>query len=175
MNLRLAFLSSQFIFLVFFVLVDTFAQDVKTAEELVKQLDIKEQRQIRLRGVTTNLTFANQGRASLNTIQFEYDSAILTQDSIDQLTELGKALVNERLVNESFVIEGHADAHGDDEYNKDLSLRRAMTVKNYLATQMGIADERLRATGFGEEKPKTDNPYDPENRRVDIVNIKTYQ
>jgi outer membrane protein OmpA-like peptidoglycan-associated protein len=40
---------------------------------------------------------------------------------------------------------------------------------------MGIADDRLRAVGMGEEKPKTDDPYDPENRRVDVVNLKAYQ
>ena len=153
------------------------AQDVTQADDLVKQLEIKAQPDagIRTRGITINVPNADQGRASFNTIQFEYDSATLTQESSSQLTELGKALANDRLANESFVIEGHADAHGDDQYNKDLSLRRAATVKNYLASQMGIADDRLQAIGMGEEKPKTDDPYDPENRRVDVVNIKAYQ
>jgi len=154
-----------------------FAQIVTEADELVKQLEIKAQPEsnIRTRGITINVPNADQGRASFNTIQFEYDSATLTLESAGQLIELGKALANDRLVNESFVIEGHADAHGDDQYNKDLSLRRATTVKNYLALQMGIADDRLRAIGMGEEKPKTDDPYDPENRRVDVVNVKAYQ
>jgi outer membrane protein OmpA-like peptidoglycan-associated protein len=153
------------------------AQEVTEAEELVKQLEVKPQpaSTVRTRGITTNVPNADQGRASFNTIQFEYDSATLTQESIVQLTELGKALAHERLANESFVIEGHADAHGDDQYNKNLSLRRATTVKNYLASQMGITDDRLRAIGMGEEKPKTDDPYDPENRRVDVVNLRAYQ
>jgi len=153
------------------------AQEVTEAEELVKQLEVKTQPESasRTRGITINVPNSNQGRASFNTIQFEFDSATLTQESTGQLTELGKALAHERLANESFVIEGHADAQGDDRYNKDLSLRRAMTVKNYLATQMGIADDRLRALGMGEEKPKTDDPYDPENRRVDVVNVKAYK
>ena len=90
-------------------------------------------------------------------------------------TELGKALSHERLARESFVIEGHADAYGDDQYNKELSQRRAATVKDYLTAHMGIEEYRLRAIGMGEEKPKTDDPYDPENRRVDIVNVKAYE
>jgi outer membrane protein OmpA-like peptidoglycan-associated protein len=163
--------------LTLFISGPTFAQDITSADELVKQLEIKAQPEssIRTRGITVNVSNVDQGRASFNTIQFEYDSSNLTQESTGQLTELGKALANERLVDESFVIEGHADAHGDDQYNKDLSLRRAITVKNYLAAQMGIADDRLRAVGMGEEKPKTDDPYDPENRRVDVVNLKAYQ
>jgi len=151
------------------------AQDVTEADELVNQLEIKPASEIRTRGISINVPGANQGRASFNTIQFEYDSATLTRESSSQLTELGKALANDRLMKESFVIEGHADAHGDDQYNKDLSLRRATTVKDYLASQMGIAEDRLRAIGMGEDKPKTDDPYDPENRRVDVVNVKAYQ
>lgn len=159
------------------VLRDLPAQDITEADELVRQLEIKKEPEpkIRTRGITIKVPEADQGRASLNTIEFEYDSAQLTPASAGQLTELGKALADERLINESFVIEGHADAHGDDQYNKDLSLRRATTVKEYLATQMGIAPDRLRAVGMGEEKPKTDDPYDPENRRVDVVNVKTYE
>ena len=159
------------------VLSETTAQEITDAEDLVRQLDVDTQPEpeVRTRGIAVNVGSTDQGRASLNTIQFEYDSARLTQDSAGQLEELGKALAHERLVNESFVIEGHADAHGDAQYNKDLSLRRAMTVKNYLATQMGISEDRLQAIGMGEEKPRTDDPYDPENRRVDVVNTKAYR
>jgi outer membrane protein OmpA-like peptidoglycan-associated protein len=130
---------------------------------------------LRTRGIAVKVSNGEQGRASFNTIQFEYDSATLTSESAGQLIELGRALSNERLANESFVIEGHADAYGDDQYNKELSRRRAVTVKNYLVTQMGVAEERLRAIGMGEEKPKTNDPYDPENRRVDVVNAKAYE
>ena len=155
-------------------LSQSLAQDVSKADELVRQLEVAPQSEIRTRGISVNVANANQGRASFNTIQFEYNSATLTQESTGQLVELGKALANDRLVNEAFVIEGHADAHGDNQYNKDLSLRRAATVKTFLATRMGIAEDRLQVVGHGEEKPRTDDPYDPENRRVDVVNLKVY-
>jgi outer membrane protein OmpA-like peptidoglycan-associated protein len=153
------------------------AQDVD-AEELVRQLNVapepESDPQIRTRGIRLNAPRANQGRVSLNTIQFEHDSARLTPESTGQLTELGKALMDNRLLDEQFVIEGHADAYGDDHYNKELSFRRANTVKNFLVGETGVDARRLRIVGRGEEAPKTDDPYDPENRRVDVVNVKAY-
>ena len=151
----------------------TFAQDVG-ADELVNQLEVQPEPEIRTRGITLNVAKPDQGRASFNTIRFEHDSANLTDESTGQLLELGKALMNVRLVDESFVIEGHADAFGDDQYNKDLSLRRAGAVREFLIFRAGVADERLQVIGRGEDAPKTDDPYDPENRRVDVVNLKAY-
>ncbi len=159
------------------------AQDVTPAEDLVRQLEMKPESEIRTRGITTRGITINstlsassvQGKVSFNSIQFEHDSATLTADSTKQLVELGKALSNDRLLSESFVIEGHADAHGDERYNKALSLRRAITVVEFLAGNAGIVDERLQAVGKGEEEPQTDDPYDPQNRRVDVVNMKIYE
>ena len=154
-----------------------FAQDVTQAEDLIDQLEVQPEAEpaIRTRGIVINVPDANQGRASFNTIQFEYNSAILTTESTEQLMELGKALSHERLAGESFVIEGHADAHGDNQYNKDLSFRRATTVKDFLVDESGVAEQRLQVVGYGEERPKTDDPFDPENRRVDVVNVKASQ
>ena len=45
---------------------------------------------------------------------------------------------------------------GSEEYNKDLSLRRAASVRNYLI-QQGVSEERIIASGFGENKPSGDN------------------
>lgn len=168
---------AQCVFLSLLTPVASFGQDVTRAEDLIDQLEIKPEpeQKIRTRSIVINVPDANQGRASFNTIQFEYDSAILTTDSTDQLVELGTALSHKRLAGESFVIEGHADAHGDDQYNKELSFRRATTVKEFLVDQSGVAEQRLQVVGFGEERPKTDDPFDPENRRVDVVNVKAGQ
>jgi outer membrane protein OmpA-like peptidoglycan-associated protein len=159
------------------------AQDVMPAEELVRQLEMKPESEIRTRdittrGITINSTLAAsgvQGKVSFNSIQFEHDSARLTVDSTQQLVELGKALSNDRLLSESFVVEGHADAHGDEQYNRELSLRRAITVVDFLSANAGIANQRLQAVGKGEEEPQTNDPYDPQNRRVDVLNSKVYE
>jgi peptidoglycan-associated lipoprotein len=52
----------------------------------------------------------------------------------------------------SIRIEGHADERGSDEYNLALSNRRAIAAMRYLVNQ-GIAQERLEAVGYGEERP----------------------
>lgn len=67
-------------------------------------------------------------------------------------------------------IGGHTDSQGGDEYNMDLSERRANSVRTYL-TSNGISDDRVTAVGYGEGKPIADNET-PEgraqNRRVTI-------
>ncbi|MBB5517343.1 OmpA family protein [Amphiplicatus metriothermophilus] len=66
---------------------------------------------------------------------------------------------------------GHADSTGSEEYNLQLSQRRALSVANYLAAQ-GVAPARLNAVGYGESRPIADNAT-PQgralNRRVEIV------
>lgn len=75
-------------------------------------------------------------------------------------------------------IEGHTDAKGDDAYNMRLSLRRADSVRNWLAGKAGLGSMQFSTLGLGETAPvapntKADGSDDPEgrqkNRRVSIV------
>lgn len=59
-----------------------------------------------------------------------------------------------------FTIEGHTDSHGTDEYNLDLSQRRADAVQQALL-QLGIAADRMQAVGRGETSRAA-------NRRVEF-------
>ena len=68
-------------------------------------------------------------------------------------------------------IDGHTDSQGKDEYNMDLSDRRAASVKAYLVSK-GIAENRLSSTGYGETKPVADNTKAvgrAQNRRVEMT------
>ncbi len=68
-------------------------------------------------------------------------------------------------------IDGHTDDQGKDEYNLDLSNRRAASVKAYLVGK-GIAENRLSSTGYGETKPVADNKTAKgraQNRRVEMT------
>jgi outer membrane protein OmpA-like peptidoglycan-associated protein len=65
---------------------------------------------------------------------------------------------------------GHTDSTGNDQYNYDLSQRRALSVANYMAGQ-GVDSRRFAVTGFGETRPIADNGTDAgraQNRRVEI-------
>jgi outer membrane protein OmpA-like peptidoglycan-associated protein len=69
------------------------------------------------------------------------------------------------------LIEGHTDSTGSAAYNLDLSQRRADAVRRFLQLE-GLAETRLESSGFGMERPVSDNTS-PEgrkqNRRVEIV------
>ena len=60
--------------------------------------------------------------------------------------------------NSSIKIEigGHTDNIGSDEYNKDLSLRRAENVYYYLISK-GIDEKRMSYKGYGESQPIATN------------------
>jgi len=67
-------------------------------------------------------------------------------------------------------VEGHTDSVGSNEYNMDLSIRRAYAIKNLLV-QRGIADSRIDAVGYGETMPVATNDTEAgrqRNRRVEI-------
>lgn len=68
-------------------------------------------------------------------------------------------------------IEGHTDSVGTDEYNQQLSEKRAGAVRDYLV-QQGIAADSIEARGFGKTQPIASNDT-PEgrqqNRRVELV------
>ncbi len=67
--------------------------------------------------------------------------------------------------NTNAVIEGHSDARGDASYNKQLSQRRADSVRAVLVNQMNVNDSRVRAVGYGEERLLRVGDHDA-NRRV---------
>ena len=69
------------------------------------------------------------------------------------------------------LIEGHTDSRGDDEYNLQLSERRAEAVRNAL-TARGIDSSRVRVKALGETFPVADNESAAgrqQNRRVEVV------
>jgi hypothetical protein len=76
------------------------------------------------------------------------------------------------------VIEGHTDSVGTDEYNQELSERRAERVRNWLLEHRVVERRAVSTIGFGEKKPvapntKPDGKDNPPgralNRRVEVV------
>ncbi|MBZ9721041.1 OmpA family protein [Mesorhizobium sp. AD1-1] len=104
-------------------------------------------------------------------INFGLDSAELDTTARAELGEFAKALKDNRLSTFNFVVEGFTDATGTVHYNEGLSQRRAQSVAAFL-TASGIEAARINAIGMGEKNPRSPNPYDPINRRVEM-RIKT--
>jgi outer membrane protein OmpA-like peptidoglycan-associated protein len=103
---------------------------------------------------------------------FEYKSTEITPKAAAALTPLGRALSDARLSGDAFLIAGHTDAKGGDEYNLELSKKRAEAVRQYLIATFSIDGARLVATGLGSKHLKNaKEPLAAENRRVQIVNL----
>lgn len=99
-------------------------------------------------------------------VNFEYRSATLTKSAKSNLDEFAKALKDPRLGRAGFVIEGHTDGKGSDEYNLDLSTRRANAVVSYLKEQ-GVDPAKLESRGYGKLLPIAGDALNPNNRRVE--------
>lgn len=105
-------------------------------------------------------------------IKFDYNSATIAKAALADMDNLGKALTDPALKGSTFVLAGHTDAVGGEEYNQDLSSRRADSVKRYLAEKYNLAPDHLVTAGYGKTRLKNkDNPKAPENRRVEVVNM----
>ncbi len=118
-----------------------------------------------------------QGTGAQVTLQvnFETDSDQLRSDARVQVFEIAKALNSEpALMQQKIRVEGHTDSDGDSEYNRDLSVRRALTVVRELTEIYNVDAARLEVAGFGEDRPVASNAIEfgkSENRRVVLVNI----
>lgn len=100
-------------------------------------------------------------------INFDLNSSELTPEARTKLEEFAKALKDSRLNSHSFVVEGHTDASGSEDYNIGLSERRAHSVSAFLLAS-GIEPSRISAAGRGEGNPRVADPFDPTNRRVEM-------
>ena len=103
-------------------------------------------------------------------VRFEFDSYRLTPMAQAVLDNLATALTSD-LAPYQFVLEGHTDAVGSDQYNLELSQRRAEAVQDYLRELYNIQPARLSAIGKGEsELLLPEQPRAAPNRRVRVVN-----
>ncbi len=99
-------------------------------------------------------------------VTFELNSDRLSASAIANLVEFSKALSDPRLGDARFSVEGHTDASGRETYNQNLSERRAAAVVSFLG-ELGVDPSRFTIKGFGAAFPRSDNPFDPVNRRVE--------
>jgi outer membrane protein OmpA-like peptidoglycan-associated protein len=107
-------------------------------------------------------------------VLFDFDKADLRPEAAPVLERV--AIVLKSDPTSSATIAGHTDGKGNDQYNQDLSERRAQSVRRWLVGH-GVSDN-MAARGFGKTKPVApntlpngaDNPNGRQkNRRVEIT------
>jgi OmpA-OmpF porin, OOP family len=113
-------------------------------------------------------------------VEFEFDSFTLTSDARHIIDSLVVPVLK---ANPTLKIElsAHTDSRGTDEYNEQLSHRRALAIRFYLINARNIDPQRLEAKGYGEFVPiaqnenldGTDNPEGRQrNRRCEFRILK---
>jgi len=83
---------------------------------------------------------------------FEFDSNELTADGARLLDDLAGSLTAAGLQEQKLQITGYADRIGEDDYNLELSQRRAAAVREYLVSK-GVPPDYIKADGLGTANP----------------------
>lgn len=103
-------------------------------------------------------------------IRFDTNQAVVKPQYHNELAEAAE--FTKHFPELKILVAGHTDSTGNAQYNKDLSMRRAQAVKDYLVSNFGVNAEQLYIRGYGIERPIADNAT-PEgrqlNRRVELV------
>lgn len=103
-------------------------------------------------------------------VLFASGKAELLPQAEAKLSQVATALTQQDR-DAKMVVEGYTDSQGSDEFNLDLSTRRAEAVRKYLS-EHGVAEDRISARGMGEGQPIANNETAEgraNNRRVEIV------
>lgn len=107
-------------------------------------------------------------KKAMTNLEFDKNSTRITPSSYSYVSNIGKLLLGNK--NMVLIISGHTDSDASDEYNYNLSAKRAQSVRNYLSN-MGISKSRLIMDFYGESKPLYPNDNDSnmqKNRRVEF-------
>ncbi len=98
---------------------------------------------------------------------FKFDSALIEDEWHDELAQLAEFIKEREPV--WLIVEGHACSIGSEEYNVNLSRRRAQAVIDYLTNRHGIRKDIFEIKAYGESRPEASNETEEgrrENRRA---------
>jgi outer membrane protein OmpA-like peptidoglycan-associated protein len=105
----------------------------------------------------------------LKNIYYENGNAVLKSESYQMLEEMAVFLNENKLL--SLEIIGHTDNVGSASKNRILSKERAQSVIDFLVNK-GVEKTRLKANGYGQERPIASNDDEKEgrelNRRIEV-------
>lgn len=109
---------------------------------------------------------AEPAKVTLEDIHFDFNKASLTKVATGILDSDIKTLQENPGI--KVQIEGHACAHGAEDYNMALSERRANAVKEYLLNH-GIAADRMTTISYGETRPLCVEEPTPKNKNSECM------
>jgi len=104
-------------------------------------------------------------------VYFEYDRSALRESEAEKLNSFVGPIKTVGVMH--IEINGYTDSSGSAKYNRKLSLKRAVTVRNYFVKQ-GVSPSNISVNGFGEEFPAESNDtalHRAKNRRAEISSI----
>ena len=110
---------------------------------------------------------ATEPNSPWGAIRFDFNEHKLSEPARAGLQNLADCI---KAASAKLILEGHADERGTEEFNLQLSNRRAAAVKRYLM-DLGIKDSDIETVGFGENRPAMQGSGDDvwsANRRVEI-------
>lgn len=125
-------------------------EDIINTAEIMKKMD----------------TLMNKGRVELFTIYFKTDKFQFEKESELTINEMVNFLKKETAI--KILILGSADSTGGEKHNKELSIKRAQSIRTALI-ERGIDAGRLRTEGIGESTAM----YDPDRERFLQLNRRT--
>jgi outer membrane protein OmpA-like peptidoglycan-associated protein len=105
-------------------------------------------------------------------LNFDFDKFNLVAKNLEEVKKVASYLKNN--LDQNIIITGHTDNAGTVEYNMDLSIKRAESVKRALIN-FGIDQKRIKVIGRGETVPYVPNDSEENklrNRRIEIELIK---
>lgn len=141
------------------------ADDAKVAlAEKIKDNLVRENPQLDVRVTDNGVAI------SVPDIFFATNSAQLSGDAKKVLARIGRTL--RTLQNRHIRVRGHTDSTGDEEYNQQLSEKRAEAVAGYLVDEAELNPDSLSYDGRGARDPVADNSLEEgraRNRRVEIL------
>jgi OmpA-OmpF porin, OOP family len=127
------------------------------------------QRAVRQAEIAMETAVVEKGRVTLN-VEFDFDKAGIRQTAHEEIGNL--AAVMKKYTDLKILVEGHTDNIGGENYNEQLSQRRADAVKNYLVEKFGIEASRLTTKAYGLTRPIASNATEEgrqKNRRVEAA------
>jgi outer membrane protein OmpA-like peptidoglycan-associated protein len=141
----------------------------KLQEAVQQKEEMRARLQAQLNQVLQTRDTARGLIVSMPDVLFDFNKYTLKPEARERLAKIsGIVLAYPDL---KLDIEGHTDSIGTDDYNQQLSEKRADTVRGYLVSS-GVRPDNIKAVGLGKADPVADNSTASGrklNRRVDMV------